>query len=161
MALAPAPRSLPALASSSLRRPKSVHRSSHPMTEPARTQASQSSSTIPALTAAAACRYRDLRARSSSSPSPLRAGGRHRYEYVMTPGAFAAITTSSLALASAGDHHPRPPRRSRTRSPTRSADHLLQISTSTTPRSARRPQPLALTPLSRTCADPSAPAKSP
>jgi len=69
----------------------------------------------------------------------------------MTPGAFAAIIASSLTLASAGDHDARPLRRSRTPSPTRSAGHLLQISTSTPPRSACRPQPLVLTPLSRTC----------
>ena len=36
--------------------------------------------------------HRDVRAGSASSPSPLRAAGRHRDEYLMTPPPIASIT---------------------------------------------------------------------
>src|SRR5262249_41477148 len=102
---------------------------------------------LPALPLAHAD-HRDVRAGSASSPSPFRAGDRHRNEYVMIPGAVATI-----ALSSAGSCRPQwrttvvPFPYAICYAITRP---FAQSTPSTRQRGAVSPQLLAPTPLART-----------
>src|SRR5262245_27544678 len=106
MALAPAPNSSPTRGSSSPRHHNSRNPRPHPTTNPPIAPPTAVLRTLRRLDALGGARsslpslrqphgdHRDLRAGSSSSPSPLGAGDRHRNEYVMMPDYQATIALS-------------------------------------------------------------------